>query len=654
MAYKTKPGMKPGMGYGKVKPGMGSSKHKPGMTRLRTVWITEPSKNSFKDDYSILKQIGEPGQFGKAYQCKRKKDGMILAVKEISKARIYRLHPSDNIRQSLLKSMQAEIDIMRRLKHRYIVNMYATYETKHTLHIVMEECKGGELFDRIKAKRRYPENDAKPIIKMVCEALFYMHDQHRIIHCDLHPNNILFINESNIKIIGFGMSKIFPRLISLRSLCDTPYYISPESISGNYSHAADMWSVGVIVYLMLFKTLPFYVESNKYFGASETKKIYDLISKGLDTEKKKTISSKLSKDAANFILNLLEKDLTKRLTAKEALQHVWLTHTSSDHESKNDNDQVVSTELKEDSKSSVALKHIQFKFALNQCFTTIYRNMKPKQFEHLKSLCAAMDKEGNNNITYAQFEQVLMKYNELKLDTLTLQKSFKQINIENMGIFDFKNLLNAMIHDYLVRSEIWLYAAFRDMDCNESGKITTVSLKKKLCEMNTYDNFHILLQIIDDFDLDNDGRIDYECFLRILHADFNEIPNWFWCDNEMKQELESEQKMDKISKLINLNKVVKKGYMEKKDKLTSWKKLWCVLQNNGIMKCCFDKNEDSLVGMVNCTRIKKLISKTWNVCIDQKQYGIIVCTALRDWTFLCENVNERDQWIKALQKMSDQ
>eukprot|EP01083_Nonionella_stella_P218039 782231_1 len=169
MAYKTKPGMKPGMGYGKVKPGMGSSKHKPGMTRLRTVWITEPSKNSFKDDYSILKQIGEPGQFGKAYQCKRKKDGMILAVKEISKARIYRLHPSDNIRQSLLKSMQAEIDIMRRLKHRYIVNMYATYETKHTLHIVMEECKGGELFDRIKAKRRYPENDAKQIIKMVCE-----------------------------------------------------------------------------------------------------------------------------------------------------------------------------------------------------------------------------------------------------------------------------------------------------------------------------------------------------------------------------------------------------------------------------------------------------------------------------------------------------
>ena len=277
---------KPGMGG---KPGMGSSKHRPGMTRLRTVWITEPSQNQFKDDYAILKQIGEPGQFGKAYQCKRKSDGLILAVKEISKARIYRLHPSDNIRQSLLKSMQAEIDIMRRLKHKYIVNMYGTYETKHTLHIVMEECKGGELFDRIKAKRRYPEKDAKPIIRMVCDALFYMHDQHRVVHCDLKPDNILFVNEkedSDIKIIDFGMSKVLPRLRSLRELCGTPYYTAPEIINGDYSHAADMWSVGVIAYVMIFGFPPFYVDPNKYYGVKETKEIYKLILKGFDPQVK--------------------------------------------------------------------------------------------------------------------------------------------------------------------------------------------------------------------------------------------------------------------------------------------------------------------------------------------------------------------------------
>ena len=203
MSVKTKP-LKPGMSGKKgKKPGI-----KPGMTRLRTVWITEPSQNSFEEDYETIKQIGEPGQFGKAYQCKRKSDGLIVAAKEISKARIYRLHPSDNIRQSLLKSMQCEIDIMKRLKHKYIVNMYGTYETKHNLHIIMEECKGGELFDRIKSKRRYLEKDAKPIIRMVVNALHYMHDQHRVVHCDLKPDNILFVDESetsDIKIIDFGI-----------------------------------------------------------------------------------------------------------------------------------------------------------------------------------------------------------------------------------------------------------------------------------------------------------------------------------------------------------------------------------------------------------------------------------------------------------------
>eukprot|EP01084_Bolivina_argentea_P105253 188423_1 len=145
---------KNGMKGGKVK-----------MTRLRTVWITEPSKKPFKDNYQIIKQIGEPGQFGKAYQCKRKTDNKMFAVKQIAKARIYRLDPSDRIRQTFLKMMQDEITILRTLSHKYIVQMYETYETKHYLYIIMEECKGGELFDRIKIKKRYSENDAKIVIK---------------------------------------------------------------------------------------------------------------------------------------------------------------------------------------------------------------------------------------------------------------------------------------------------------------------------------------------------------------------------------------------------------------------------------------------------------------------------------------------------------
>ena len=124
---------------------------------------------------------------------------------------------------------------------------------------------------------------------MVAEALFYMHDQHRVVHCDLKPDNILFVNEkedSDIKIIDFGMSKVLPRLRSLRELCGTPYYTAPEIINGDYSHAADMWSVGVIAYVMIFGFPPFYVDPNKYYGVKETKEIYKLILKGFDPQVK--------------------------------------------------------------------------------------------------------------------------------------------------------------------------------------------------------------------------------------------------------------------------------------------------------------------------------------------------------------------------------
>lgn len=178
------------------------------LTRLRTVWVTEPSQRSFEDEYETIKQVGEDGQFAKAYQCKRKSDGLIFVEKRLLKARIYRLHPADTIRQSLLKSMQSEIDVMKHLDHKYICKIYDTIETKHSLHIIMEECKGGELFDRIKAKRRYPEQEAKPIIRMMLSALHYMHGQHRVVHCDLKPDNVLFADESetsDIKIIDFGL-----------------------------------------------------------------------------------------------------------------------------------------------------------------------------------------------------------------------------------------------------------------------------------------------------------------------------------------------------------------------------------------------------------------------------------------------------------------
>merc|ERR1719499_2538837 len=697
---------KPKMGH---KPGMG--KGKPGMTRLRTVWITEPSQNSFKEDYDVIKQIGEPGQFGKAFQCKPKLDGKILAVKEISKARIYRLHPSDNIRQSLLKSMQSEIDIMRRLNHKYIVNMFGTYETKHDLHIVMEECRGGELFDRIKKKRRYPEADAKPIIRMVCEALFHMHDKHRVVHCDLKPDNILFVTEaedSPIKIIDFGMSKVLPRLRSLRELCGTPYYTAPEIINGEYSHAADMWSVGVISYVMIFGFPPFYVDPNKYYGVKETKEIYKLILKGFDPQVKKgygawfpkPLEKKLGSEGRDFMALLMSKDQAKRMTAKEALQHPWLTGKGVALKDVDDESASVDVADADDQKqhmvdltglqfANFATSH-KFKFAITALFRDQYKNMRPKHFENLKNLFSELDKDKNGKISFEEFKAGMLKAKDLNLDEDRIKTMFEEMDVSHQGEIEFGNLLNAAVHDYLIASDVRLYKAFRDLDENETGKIQTKVLKNKIREMNPYGNVDMLLQIIDDVDLDNDGTIDYEEFLRALHPDFNETPNWFWEDEKNQDESDDEEGQiddaedskgseeeedmdvhdpnDAIDQDVlehatalgstddDLGKkpkmVLKEGYMRKEGKMVkSWKRRYFKLQKNGVMSYYHNNQEDAAIGKFNVKDMTKLMNKSWSKS-NKRRFGIKVYTPHRNWKFLCADNKERIEWLGAFEIVS--
>jgi len=684
------------------------------MTRLRTVWITEPSKTKFKDDFAILKQIGEPGQFGKAFQCKRKSDGKVLAVKEISKARIYRLHPSDNIRQSLLKSMQSEIEIMRRLKHQFIVNMFGTYETKHDLHIVMEECRGGELFDRIKKKRRYPEAQAKPIIRMVCEALFYMHEQHRVVHCDLKPDNILFVTEaddSDIKIIDFGMSKVLPRLRSLRELCGTPYYTAPEIINGEYSHAADMWSVGVISYVMIFGFPPFYVDPNKYYGVKETKEIYKLILKGFDPQVKKgygawfprALANKLSEEGRDFMALLMAKDQAKRMTAKEALQHPWLTGSKEEEQTpKSEAADDVAAPADDQKQDQMDLTGIQFanfatshkfKFAITALFRDQYKNMRPKHFENLKNLFSELDEDGNGKISFEEFKNGMLKAKDLKLDEDKIKTMFEEMDVGHAGEIEFGNLLNAAVHDYLIASDVRLYKAFRDLDENETGKIQTKVLKNKILELDPYGNTDMLLQIIDDVDLDNDGTIDYEEFLRALHPDFNETPNWFWEDDKHQDHSDDEGQQDDsktdqgdeteddedldvhdpndtmdqeilddaakigiseddVKKKIHHSGVLRKGYMQKEGKMVkSWKRRWFVLQKNGKMSYYHSKNDTAPIASFNVKNMTKLMNKSWSKT-NKKRYGIKVYTPHRNWKFLCADNKERIAWLNAFEIVS--
>ncbi len=170
--------------------------------------------------------MGEAGQFGITYRCEdKKKTENRFAVKLLNKNRFYRI--PHKYRPRYLRAMHDEIDILSTLSHPNIIKLHSIYEDKATLYIVMEECKGGELFQRIVEKGQYSERDAAKVVQQLLSALEYMHQENQIVHCDLKPDNILFLDKSDdsaVKIIDFGMSKVLPRLQYLTHLCGTPYY----------------------------------------------------------------------------------------------------------------------------------------------------------------------------------------------------------------------------------------------------------------------------------------------------------------------------------------------------------------------------------------------------------------------------------------------
>lgn len=345
--------------------------------------------------------------------------------------------------------------------------------------------------------------------------------------------------------IDFGMSKVLPRLRSLRELCGTPYYTAPEIIKGDYAHGCDMWSVGVIMFVMLFGFPPFYVDPTKYYGQREAQAIYRLIQKGFDPKVKRGYGPwfpkkmPVSEEAKDLMARLMDSDTSKRLTAKEALQHSWILNGGkSSKEIKKESRKKSKDDTKEEDES-VVTKEVgyqfanfaasnQFKHAITTLFRDKYEKMRPQHFENLKQLFKKLDTDNSGTIDYEEFKTGMLGSKDLNLSEQDIKKMFQALDVAKIGEIDFDSLVNAAIHDYLIASDQRLYEAFRELDDDEDGKIKTSQLKEKIKQMDMYGKANELLSIIDAVDLDKDGTIDYEEFLRALHPDFNETPKWFW------------------------------------------------------------------------------------------------------------------------------
>jgi len=235
------------------------------------------------------------------------------AVKSIEKAKLQRL---DHLRR--------EVDLLASVRHSSVMRMVNCYEDASYVHIVTEKYCGGELFDRILEHTTddgcFDEQSAARIIKSLLEAVAYLHD-HGIVHRDIKPENILFESQehdSPIRLIDFGLARRHDSSLEacMSNPVGTAYYMSPELLKCNYSAPTDIWSAGIIAYILLCGYPP--------FNGDTDREIFDAISRGhfdFPSESGWTDKSPLCMD---FIKCLLRRDPRKRCTAHEALMHPWI------------------------------------------------------------------------------------------------------------------------------------------------------------------------------------------------------------------------------------------------------------------------------------------------------------------------------------------
>jgi len=268
----------------------------------------------FASNYDLKEQIGK-GAFAVVHLAISKKTSEKCAVKIIDKKEA-------NAEQDE-KRLQTEVTILKRVKQENIVDLKDMYETPLKLYLVMELVTGGELFDKIVEKGSYSEKEASIVVRKILNAVHYLHTN-GIAHRDLKPENLLLRseNDTDVMLSDFGLSKIIGEDTMMQTACGTPYYVAPEVLSATgYGPEVDLWSVGVITYLLLCGFPPFYGESLPEVFEQIMKAEYDF---------PEPYWNDITKEAKDLISKLLVVDPKKRKTAKEALEHPWIKNGGPD------------------------------------------------------------------------------------------------------------------------------------------------------------------------------------------------------------------------------------------------------------------------------------------------------------------------------------
>ena len=412
-------------------------------------------QKDFRKKYEYQSLIGS-GAFGKVrLYVDRDSKSFKYAIKTIKK-NIFKRHS--------IESIKREVDILRSLDHPNIVKYFETYEDECYLHIVMEYIAGDNLFRVLTDQKgfKFTERAISKIITCLLKAVLFLH-HNGIIHRDIKPENIVFVEPDNfnaLKLIDFGLS-IQQNAKKDNRRVGTPYYMSPEMVRGNFNYASDVWSIGVILFIMVTGKQPFRGKSKE--------EVFEKIKRGA-YDKNTLGRAKCSKEVKDLIKKMLVTEHTKRITVECALDHIWFKQFEKN---KNINlvvDQEIIESLKQFQYQNIFQKEIRFYLA---------KLCSDKEIIKLKQAFLAIDKDNSGEIEYEEIPKIFSELNIEASDT-ELKNIFSSMDFHCDGKVNYSEFLAATISTINFNKEEKLWSAFKYFDTTDSGYITLDSVMDAL------------------------------------------------------------------------------------------------------------------------------------------------------------------------------
>ncbi|XP_059668424.1 calcium-dependent protein kinase 32-like [Cornus florida] len=465
--------------------------HTSGNGKSKSYVLATPTGHEIEQTYVLGRELGR-GEFGVTYLCTDKSSGEVFACKSISKKKLRTQVDVEDVRR--------EVEIMKHLpKHPNIVSLKDTYEDENAVHLVMELCEGGELFDRIVARGHYTERAAAAVTKTIVEVIEMCH-KHGVMHRDLKPENFLFADKKEtapLKAIDFGLSVFFKPGERFNEIVGSPYYMAPEVLKRNYGQEIDIWSAGVILYILLCGAPPFWAETEQGVARAIIRSVVDF---------KKDPWPIVSENAKDLVKKMLNPDPKQRPTAQEVLDHPWLQNAKA----------APNVSLGETVRARLKQFSVMNKLK-KRALKVIAEHLSVEEVAGIKEGFQLMDTDNKGKINIDELRVGLHKLGH-HIPDADIQILMEAGDVNNDGYLDCGEFVAISVHLRKLGSDDHLLKAFEFFDQNQSGYIEVEELRGALADEVDTHNDEVINAIMQDVDTDKDGRISYEEFAAMMKS----------------------------------------------------------------------------------------------------------------------------------------